>query len=111
MDTDAGKRSWAQASHPGDTMGLILAVVVHSAGIQDRDGAKAVFEKIRTTSRAAVVWADGGYAGKLVGVGSGARRLGPGDCETAHDVKGLQTPAPPLGRRANLSPGWDDFAE
>jgi hypothetical protein len=30
-----------------DTMGLILAVVVPWAGIQDRDGAKEVFEKIR----------------------------------------------------------------
>ena len=30
-----------------DTMGLILAVVVHSAGIQDRDGAKAVLERIK----------------------------------------------------------------
>jgi hypothetical protein len=50
-----------------DTMGLILAVVVHWAGIQDRDGAKAVFEKIRSDlARLQLVWADGGYAGKLV---------------------------------------------
>jgi putative transposase len=50
-----------------DTMGLILAVVVHSAGIQDRDGAKAVFDAIRNDlPRLQLVWADGGYAGKLV---------------------------------------------
>src|SRR5262249_42390066 len=29
-----------------DTLGMILAIVVHSAGIQDRDGAKAVFARI-----------------------------------------------------------------
>jgi putative transposase len=44
-----------------------LAVVVHSAAIQDRDGAKLLFFKAAvsfpTISR---VWADGGYAGKLV---------------------------------------------
>ena len=48
-------------------MGLILAVVVHSAGIQDRDGAKVVFERIKNDlPRLQLVWADGGYAGKLV---------------------------------------------
>jgi putative transposase len=50
-----------------DTLGLILTVVVHSAGIQDRDGAKWVFEKLRGVSpRLRLVWADGGYAGQLV---------------------------------------------
>jgi putative transposase len=42
-------------------------VAVHSAGIQDRDGAKLAFEKIRGRfHRLKLVWADGGYAGKLV---------------------------------------------
>ena len=50
-----------------DVMGLVLAVVVHSAGIQDRDGAKLVFERIEGRyPRLRLVWADGGYAGKLV---------------------------------------------
>ncbi len=30
-----------------DTLGMILAVVVHSAGIQDRDGARLVLAKIK----------------------------------------------------------------
>lgn len=48
-------------------MGLVLAVVVHSAGIQDRDGAKLLFERIRNRfQRLTLIWADGGYAGKLV---------------------------------------------
>jgi putative transposase len=50
-----------------DTLGLVLAVVVHAADIQDRDGAKLVFERVRSwLLRLKVVWADGGYAGKLI---------------------------------------------
>jgi putative transposase len=52
-----------------DTLGLVLAVVVHPANIQDRDGARAVFAKAKLTGpwpRRARVWADGGYAGQLI---------------------------------------------
>jgi putative transposase len=50
-----------------DTMGLLLLVVVHGANIQDRDGAKLVFEKAKNLfPRLLLIWADGGYAGKLV---------------------------------------------
>jgi putative transposase len=53
-----------------DTLGLVLAVVVHAASIQDRDGAKLVLERARAKggwTRLQRLWADGGYAGKLVG--------------------------------------------
>ena len=50
-----------------DTLGLILAVVVHPADVQDRDGAKLVLAKLRDRfSRLRLIWADGGYAGQLV---------------------------------------------
>jgi putative transposase len=50
-----------------DTLGLLLMVVVHSASIQDRDGAKLVFQRIKGWFlKLKIVWADGGYAGKLV---------------------------------------------
>jgi putative transposase len=51
------------------TLGLLLAVVVHPANIQDRDGAKLVFAEAQLSGawpRMRRVWADGGYAGKLV---------------------------------------------
>jgi putative transposase len=51
-----------------DCLGLLLAVVVHAADVQDRDGAKRLLEKARgrfPTLR--LIWADGGYAGALVG--------------------------------------------
>jgi putative transposase len=50
-----------------DTLGLILVVVVHCAGLQDRDGAQLVFENLRGISpRWCLIWADGGYAGQRV---------------------------------------------
>ncbi len=50
-----------------DTIGLLLAVVVHPADIQDRDGAKLVLSKlIGRFPRLKVIWADAGYAGQLV---------------------------------------------
>jgi putative transposase len=65
---DAGKKIMGRKRHIlVDTMGLILAVVVHSAGIQDRDGAKVVFEKIKNDlPRLELAWADGSYAGELI---------------------------------------------
>jgi putative transposase len=48
-------------------LGLLLAVVVHSAAIQDRDGAKLLFFKAAALfPTMQLIWADGGYAGKLV---------------------------------------------
>ena len=50
-----------------DTLGLLLAVVVHAANIQDRDGAKLVLAKLAGRfPRLKLIWADGGYAGQLV---------------------------------------------
>jgi putative transposase len=50
-----------------DTLGLLLVVVVHCAGIQDRDGAKLVCEQLKGAfPRLQRIWADGGYAGALV---------------------------------------------
>jgi len=42
-------------------------VVVHAADVQDRDGAKFVLKKLRGVyPRLKRIWADGGYAGKLI---------------------------------------------
>lgn len=46
---------------------MVIAVVVHAANIQDRDGAKLLLERIRNSfRRIQLIWADGGYAGKLI---------------------------------------------
>jgi putative transposase len=63
---DAGKKILGRKRHLlVDTLGLILGVVVHSAGLQDRDGAKPLLEKAGWFGRLRKVWADGGYAGQL----------------------------------------------
>ena len=50
-----------------DIIGILLIVVVHSANIQDRDGAKLVLEQVKGTfSRLELIWADAGYSGQLV---------------------------------------------
>ena len=50
-----------------DTLGMVLAVLVLTADIQDRDGAPQLLEKIKTRfPRLQKIWAGGGYAGALV---------------------------------------------
>ena len=50
-----------------DTLGLLLAVVVHAADVQDRDGAKIVLKEVlKKFTGITTIWADGGYAGKLI---------------------------------------------
>ena len=56
-----------------DTLGLIIAIVVHAASLQDRDGAKLVLAKLnekrkgrRLFPRLKLIWADGAYAGQLI---------------------------------------------
>ena len=65
---DAGKHINGRKRHIiVDTIGLLLAIVVHAANIQDRDGAKMVFSKLKDKfPRLKLIWADGGYSGQLV---------------------------------------------
>ena len=42
-------------------------MVVHPADLQDRDGAKMVLAKLKGQfTRLPLIWADGGYSGKLI---------------------------------------------
>src|SRR5829696_272942 len=65
---DAGKKTTGRKRHIlVDTIGLLLLVVVHSAGIQDRDGAKLVLERIPGQfTRLKLIWADAAYGGQLI---------------------------------------------
>jgi putative transposase len=60
---DAGKKVKGRKIHAlVDTEGLPMRVVVHSAAIQDRDGAELVLDKIRRRFPwLELIWADGGY--------------------------------------------------
>jgi transposase len=65
---DAGKKINGRKRHIAvDTLGLLLCVLVTAASVQDRDGARPLLEQLAATfGRVRLVWADGGYAGKLV---------------------------------------------
>ncbi|MDQ8188611.1 IS5 family transposase, partial [Pelagicoccus sp. SDUM812002] len=65
---DAGKKIKGGKRHLlVDTLGLVLASVVRSASIQDRDGARMVLGKLESEhGRIRTIWADGGYRGKPV---------------------------------------------
>ena len=60
---DAGKKIAGRKRHiVVDTMGLVLGLVVHGAGQQDRNAALQVLESIRFRSnRMEKIFADGGY--------------------------------------------------
>jgi transposase len=60
---DAGKQVKGRKIHAlVDSEGLPMRVVVHSAAIQDRDGAGLVLDKVRRRFPwLELIWADGGY--------------------------------------------------
>jgi transposase len=60
---DAGKQVKGRKIHAlVDSEGLPMRVVVHSAAIQDRDGAGLVLDKIRRCFPwLELIWVDGGY--------------------------------------------------
>jgi putative transposase len=50
-----------------DTLGFLLALKVTTADVQDRDGARLLLGILAITfGWLKLIWADGGYAGKLV---------------------------------------------
>jgi len=65
---DAGKKISGRKRHLlVDTLGLVLLVWVSAANVQDRDGARTLLARLaHRFSRLVLIWADGGYAGKLV---------------------------------------------
>lgn len=50
-----------------DTLGLLLVVVVTAASVQDRDGAKLVFQRLTgSCKKLRKIWVDGSYRGQLL---------------------------------------------
>ncbi|WP_432038703.1 transposase [Streptomyces cucumeris] len=59
-----------------DCLSLVLAVAVTAASVQDRDAAVPLLEHLRETYFSVrLVWADGGYAGRLVDCAAEKYRL------------------------------------
>ena len=62
---DGAKKTKGRKRHIAvDVLGLLLAVVVHSAAIDERSGAKLLMQRVREWFPSILkVWADGGYTG------------------------------------------------
>lgn len=88
---DAGKRINGRKRHIAvDTLGLVLAVVITAASVQDRDGAFSLLTSLRERfSTITLVWADGGYAGRLVVWAKQALTLAVTVVKRSDDAKGF----------------------
>jgi len=65
---DAGKKINGRKRHiVTDTIGLLLVVIVSAACVQDRDGGRGILKLLHgTLASVSLVYADGGYQGRLV---------------------------------------------
>lgn len=91
---DAGKKITGIKRHIlVDTLGLLIVAVVHSAGIQDYDGAKLVFERGRAggrTGRLKLIWADGMYDKACVHEAAAEQGWNVQVVKRSDDVKGFE---------------------
>ena len=65
---DAGKKINGRKRHLlVDTLGLLMAVVVTAASVQDRDGARLLLSGLGgACKKLRLIWVDGGYRGQLL---------------------------------------------
>jgi transposase len=93
---DAGKKTTGRKRHlVVDTLGLVLAVMVTSASVQDRPGGRKILEYLASRFPSiALVWADGGYANTIDNtlIGWAQEKLGLllQIVKRSDDVKGFQ---------------------
>jgi transposase len=89
---DAGKKTNGRKRHIAvDTTGLLLAVVVTVASIQDRDGAMRLLAAMRANSSTiTLIWADGGYTGRFVQWAKGVLTLSVQIVKRSDDTTGFK---------------------
>jgi transposase len=88
---DGGKKINGRKRHIAvDTLGLVLTVIVTAASVQDREGACRLLALLRERfSTITLVWADGGYAGRLVSWASTVLALTLTIVKRSDDTKGF----------------------
>jgi transposase len=88
---DGGKKINGVKRHVAvDTIGLLLVVMVTAASVQDRDGACRLLSILRERfSTIRMVWADGGYGGRLVTWAAKVIRLTVTIVKRTDDMKGF----------------------
>lgn len=74
---DGGKKVNGRKRHiVVDTVGLLLAVMVTAASVTDREAGRTLLERLRERHwRISLVWADGGYTGRLVDLARDVLRI------------------------------------
>lgn len=74
---DAGKKINGRKRHiTTDTIGMLLVVMVTAASVQDRDGARDLLKNLHSALlTVTLVFADGGYAGRLVAIAKSAWKI------------------------------------
>jgi hypothetical protein len=96
---DSAKKVNGRKRHiAADTPGLLLAVVVTAARVQDRDGARLLWRLRAGHRRITLAWADAAYSRKLTDWAAATLRLPIGIVRKCN----LRSATPPLGRRAHL---------
>jgi transposase len=88
---DGGKKINGVKRHVAvDTLGLLLVVMVTAASVQDRDGACGLLSLLQERfSTIRMVWADGGYGGRLVTWAAKVIRLTVTIVKRTDDMKGF----------------------
>ncbi|MEU5634149.1 IS5 family transposase [Streptomyces rishiriensis] len=74
---DGGKKVNGRKRHiVVDTLGLLLTVLVTAASVTDREAGQTLLARLRERHwRITLVWADGGYTGRLVDLARNAWRI------------------------------------
>lgn len=86
---DVGKKVNGRNWHVVDIMGLLFDVIITTAGVQDRDGARGVLERLRFAMPSVVhIWAAGGDASKLIDWANSRLRVG---IEIVRNPLGIKT--------------------
>jgi hypothetical protein len=100
---DAGKKTKGRKRNIAtDCLGLLLAVTVTAAGMEDRDSAHRLLALLRERfSTISLVWADGGCAGRLVIWAKAVLHL-THHRQTYRRHQGLRGAAPKVGRRTHI---------
>ena len=88
---DGGKKIKGRKRHLAvDSNGWLLAVLVTAASVQDRDGGHRLLALLRErSSTITLVWADGGYAGRLVVWATAVLHLSVAVVKRTDDVRGF----------------------
>ena len=89
---DAGKKIKGRKRHIAvDTCGLVVSVLITAASVQDRDAGMRLLALVREKlSTVVLVWADGGYAGRLLEWAHQVLRVRVEIVKRSDDARGFQ---------------------